>query len=122
MKEALCALLNDLDAVQVCYSELTDTEVREQMSAAILACFVLNANRALPKTFGMVSAEADGMVRAALMRFLCHPDILAARRERGTSEARLAAFQDKDALSGKGSDYASYFGCRSPSSLPYQLG
>ena len=104
IREALRDLMDDLDAVQVCHAELTDTEVRERLSAAILASFVVNASRAMPKTLGMYSAQGDAMIHAALTRFLRHPDVLTARREIGTPQTRLEAFQDEDALSREGND------------------
>ena len=122
IREALRGLLDDLDAVQVCHAELTDTEVRERLSAAIFACFVSSPSRTLPKTFGMFSAQGDAMIHAALTRFLRHPEVIAARREMGTPQARLEAFQDEEATSSEGNDYASYFGYRAPPTLPYQLG
>jgi uncharacterized protein HemX len=57
----------------------------------------------------MFSDDGNKLVRAALQKFLEHPDVTAATSLQ-TAEARLAAFQNSDIESNDGNTYDEYFG------------
>jgi hypothetical protein len=111
MKKALKQLINTLDKVFEEHEEVGDTDVREQMYEAVHKVFIVQQEGyTLPDRFGMFSDEGEKKVRAALVKFLVHPDVLAASKSLKTPEERLAAFQDADVESSEGNTYDEYFG------------
>jgi hypothetical protein len=111
MKKALKQLINALDKVFEEHDEVGDTDVREQMYDAVHKGFIVpQPGYKLPARFGMFSDEGNELVRAALQRFLAHPEVVAASRSLKTPEARLAAFQDVDVESSEGNTCDEYFG------------
>jgi hypothetical protein len=111
MKQALKQLLNALDRIYENNEELGDTAVREQMYEAVYKSFIdPQAGYALPEEFGMFSAAANKKVKAALEKFLAHPQVIVAAKELKTPKERLDAFQDADVESSEGNIYEEYFG------------
>jgi len=111
MKKALKQLLNALDAVFQEHEEVGDTMVREEMYDAVRKAFIVpQPGYTLPAKFGMFSTEGDTLVRAALEKFLAHPEVTAAAKSLKTPEERLATFQDIEVTSNEGNTYDEYFG------------
>lgn len=107
----LKGLLDALDAVAVNHEEVTDTEVRDHIRAAVHGGFIEpKAAFKLPRKFGMFTSAGDRAVRAALQSFLAAPDLKRAAEELPTAQARLDAFQDITVQSANGSTYDDYFG------------
>jgi hypothetical protein len=111
MKTALKQLLNALDKiVDDGQEELMDTDVRERMHDAVYKTLVdPQPDYQLPAEFGMFSPEGNAQVRAALSKFLAHPEVAQAKKL-PTPKARLDAFQDIDVESAGGNTYDEYFG------------
>ena len=113
MKKALKQLLNALDRVFETHEEVGDTAVREAMHEAVHKAFIEPVKGyTLPDEFRMFSPAGNRKVRAALARFLAHPEVVAAAKELKTPKERLDAFQDDDVESGEGNPYDEYFGHR----------
>jgi len=88
-----------------------DTAVREAMYDAVHKSYIAPASGyALPDEFGMFSPEGDKKVRAALAKFLAHPEVIAAGKDLKTPKQRLDAFQDSEVESNEGNCYDEYFG------------
>jgi hypothetical protein len=111
MKNALRQLLNDLEKIEVDNGEIQDTAVREELHDVIREGFVEpKADFELPTYYAMFSDEADAQIRTALVAFFNHPEVIAARTELTTREARLNAFQDETVQSDGGMIFGDYFG------------
>jgi hypothetical protein len=113
IKNALKELLDNLDKVDEKYPEVTDTAVREMLHDAVRIYFVYGSPDGEYPTdndFAMFTKRGNQAVHKAIVRFLTHPDVKAARVELATSEARLDAFQDDEVESSNGSHYDWYFG------------
>lgn len=111
IKKALKQFLSALDKIYDKHQELGDTDVREQMDAAIHRGFIHSRkDYVLPQAFGMFSTEANAMVREALAEFISHPEVVAASKVLKTPEDRFAAFQDGDVKTRKDSTCCEYFG------------
>ena len=112
IKKALRQFLNDLDRIFDQHEELGDTDVREQVTAAVHRGFVsLRPAYVLPAKFGMFSDTGNQKVRAALAKFLAHPEVVTAVRLLKDPLVRLAAFQDNEVKSTRGNTFFEYFGC-----------
>lgn len=112
MKPELRSLLDALEAVGREHEELYDTDVREQMSEAIVHGFIEpEPGYALASEFGMFSAEGDAAVHRALAGFLAKSHLAARVAGLDTPAKRLEAFQDCDVVtSQEGQAYDSFFG------------
>ncbi len=111
MDNALRQLLDSLDSIFERHEEVGDSDVRDQLAAAIRGGFVApEPDFRLPPKFGTFSRGADKQVRTALQSFLSHPEVAEASRSLQTPEARLAAFQNIGVRSAKGTTYDEYFG------------
>lgn len=111
MKNALLALLNNLENVEAEHPEINDTAVREELHAAIFGAFIEpKPGYELPTGYAMFSDEADAQIRTALAAFLTHPEVIAAASQLQTSAERLAAFQNDDLESSNGNYTGDYFG------------
>ena len=111
MKNALQQLLDSLDGVFDEHEEVGDTDVREQMYAAVHKKFIVpQAGYALPAKFGMFSDEGDTKVLAILQAFVAHPETVAASKSLKMPEARLAAFQETEVVSSEANSLDEYFG------------
>jgi hypothetical protein len=107
MTAALAKLLERLDAISEAHDEVRDTDVREQMSAAVYHGFIVQTPAyVLPEKFGMFDSAGDVAVRAALAEFLAAARSAALR----TPEERFRAFQNVTVRSKAGSSYDEYFG------------
>jgi hypothetical protein len=58
----------------------------------------------------MFHDKGNDLVRAALNRFLTHPEVLAASNALKSPECRFAAFQDDDVETSEGTTCFEYFG------------
>lgn len=111
MKKALQQLLNALDKISEEHEEVGDTAVREFMYEAVRNSFIVpQAGYELGDDYGMFSDEGNQKVRAALRRFLIHPEVAAAATQLRTPKERLDAFQDIEVRSTEGNTYDEYFG------------
>lgn len=113
IKNALRELLDNLEEVDSRYPQIHDTMVREILSDTILYHFVLDsANDEIPSdnSYEMLSDEADEAVHQALVQFLTHPEVKAARQQLTIPEERLVVFQDSEVESVNGNSYDWYFG------------
>jgi hypothetical protein len=111
MKNALKQLIDSLDAIFADHEELGDTAVRNFMFDAVHQSFIIpQPDYELPEDFGMFSEEGNRKVRAALKKFLAHPEVVAAASRLRTPKERLDAFQDADVESSDGNIYEEYFG------------
>ena len=111
MKNVLKRLLDDLDEISEQHEEVFDTDVREQMGAAISKGFITpEAGYIVPPTFGMFSGRGDHRVRETIVKFLADPELAIVSRACQTPQARLDWFQDIDMRSSTGKAYDEYFG------------
>lgn len=110
MKKALKQLIDALDKVFETDEEVGDTAVREAMHDAVRNAFIVpQKDYTLPNDFRMFSPAGNRMVKAALQKFLAHPEVAAAAKLK-TPKERLDAFQDGDVESAEGNSYDEYFG------------
>jgi hypothetical protein len=111
IKKALKQLLTAFDRIYAKHEEIGDSDVRDQMYAAIYRSFIQpQPGYTLPATFGMFSDEGNDLVRAALQKFLTRPEVLAASRALKSPEERFAAFQDDDVETSEKTTCFEYFG------------
>ena len=111
IKKALREFLTAVDRIDVKHEEVGDSDVRDQMYAAIFRGFIQpQHDYSLPATFGMFSEEGNRLVRTALDKFLRHPETLAASRKLKSPEDRFAAFQDDEVKTSEGTTYMDHFG------------
>jgi len=111
MQDKLKCLLDDLDKIAENHEEVGDTDVREQMSDAVLKLFIIPVEGyELPGEFGMFSNEGNTAVKNALEKFLQNVQGLIGSQGFDTPEHRLQAFQNEDIESDDGMYYDDYFG------------
>jgi len=111
MKHALKRLLDDLDEISERHEEVGDTDVREQMGAAISKGFIMpEAGYVVPSWFGMFSWSGNRRVRQAIARFLADPELATASKACQTPQARLDWFQAGNVRSGTGKTFDEFFG------------
>jgi hypothetical protein len=111
IKKALKQFLMALDRVYSKHEEVGDSDVREQMYAAIYRSFIQpQQGYSLPAKFGMFSDKGNDLVRVALHKFLTHPEVLAASTALKSPEDRFAAFQDDDVQTSEDTTCFEYFG------------
>ena len=113
IKIALKELLDNLDEVANKHTEIKDTMTRELLSDTISDYFVHDsATDNLPSDnyYAMFSDEGNDAVYQALIQFLTHPEVVAAREQLSTPEERLVVFQDDEVQSNDGTTYDWYFG------------
>src|SRR5262249_50621274 len=95
MKKALRSLLNAIGRIADRFEEVTDTEVRERMRAAIERSVIgPKKGYVLPDAFGMFSPQGDAKVKAALAKFIEAARLEAQQTGLSTRKQRLLAFQD----------------------------
>ncbi len=95
LKTPLTLLVEDLVLIEKEHEEVGDTAVREAMFESIQSAFVVpKADYAVPDDFEMFSKEANRKVKAALSKFLSHPEVTHAASVLKTPQERLDAFQD----------------------------
>jgi len=111
IKKALKQLLTAFDKIFAKHVELGDSDVRDQMYAAIYRGFINPQPRySLPATFGMLSEKGNAAVHRALHNFLAHPEVLAATKALKNPQDRFAAFQDNDVETSEDTSCFEYFG------------
>jgi hypothetical protein len=111
IKKALKQFLTALDNVYTRHEEVGDSDVRDQMYAAIFRSFIQpQQGYSLPAKFGMFSDQGNKSVHMALRKFLTHPEVLAASRALKSPEDRFAAFQDGDVQTSEDTNCFEYFG------------
>ena len=111
IKKALKQFLTALDRIYAKHEEVGDSDVRDQMYAAVYRSFIQpQQGYSLPAQFGMFSNKANDLVRVALHKFLTHPQVLAASRALKSPEDRFAAFQDDDVQTSEDTTCFEYFG------------
>lgn len=111
MKKPLKGLINALDKIYEEHEEVGDTAVREAMYDAVHKSFIVpRPDYLLPDDFGMFGEEGNAKVKAALARFLAHPDVTAAAAKLKTPGERLDAFQGTEVESTDGNTLDEYFG------------
>ncbi len=112
--KALKNLLNDLSAVGDDHSEVEDTDVREQMYAAVFHGFIEQTpGFELPGFFGMFEDEGNERVKASLARFVA--DAIPEAKKLGFSSPsqRFAAFENGSITSDSGQPFDDFFGSAS---------
>jgi hypothetical protein len=117
MKRLLVRLLERLERLGDDHGELYDSEVREQIGAAVMQGYVRpQAGYRLPEGFGMLSADADAEVRDALAEYIAGANARAAEAGLTTFHARLAAFQDPEVRTASpiAANYDEFFGHTPP--------
>jgi len=111
IKMALKQFLTALDKIYAIHEEVGDSDVRDQMYAAIYRSFIQpQRGYSLPAKFGMFSDKGNHLVRVALDKFLTHTETLAASSRLKSPEDRFAAFQDGDVETSEGTICSEYFG------------
>jgi hypothetical protein len=107
MKGHLKRLLDQLDSTMESHEEVGDTDVREQMYAAVYHGFIVQTpDYTLPSEFGMFEPAGNSAVRSALTEFISAASALGIP----TPQQRFEAFQDNSVLSSAGNAYDEYFG------------
>jgi hypothetical protein len=115
MRELLRCLLDRLDSIAEQHEEVSDTDVREAMSAAVFDGFLRPVpGFELPEHYSMFSEEGDKLVKQALAEFV--PSAIRCGVETGliSFHERLSAFQDGDVKSTAGCYFDDYFGWANP--------
>jgi hypothetical protein len=111
MKAELKSLLNQLDSIAEEHGEVTDTDVREQMYAAVHHGFIMQTpGYRVPKSYGLFEPEGDAAIQSALSNFIEAASFAAEREGLKTPQLRFDAFQDGSVLSDGGYPYDEYFG------------
>ncbi len=111
MKDALKKLLDLLDAIGHEHEELFDTDVRQNMSNAIMDGFVRHRLQfEIPETYGMYSEEANAAVRGAITEYIAAANNRAEELGLKRFHERLNAVQDRTVRSVNGNDYDEFLG------------
>lgn len=115
MREILVILLSRLDAIGEKHDELFDTDVRQNMSNAIMAGFVRRQQGyVIPDKMGMFSEQADADVVNVIAQYVAMANRRADELELKTFHDRLNALQDRSARSNRGNDYDEFLGHSPP--------
>ncbi len=115
MQMILRRLLDRLDAIGEQHGEVSDTAVRDCISAAVFDGFLRPGSAfALPDRYAMFSDEGDQLVKQALAEFLSAANHSAAEAGLSTFHERLSALQDVDVRSAGGSYFDDYLGWADP--------
>ena len=115
MQAILLRLLDRLDAIGEQHGEVSDTAVRDYISAAVFDGFLRPVSGfALPDRYAMFSDEGNQLVKQALAEFLSATNHSAAEAGLSTFHERLSALQDVDVRSAGGSYFDDYFGWADP--------
>jgi hypothetical protein len=101
---AVVRLLDELRRISLEHEELTDTDVRDAIHLTLNAHFVWGLGRApFPRNFRMFSREGNGLVAAAVSRFLDDVDASGELSRVPIGVERLAVLQGGDARTSDGS-------------------
>ena len=113
LKNAVVALLEELERISHEYEEVTDTDVRESMHLALTWYFVWAQERTrFPRSFGMFSAEGDRLVAEAILRFLKAAEKSGEMSSMPVGQARLEVLQADSAATANGMRYDEFIGHR----------
>ena len=108
---ALKNLLNDLSDIGGDHCEVEDTDVREQMYAAVFHGFIQQTpGYALPDFFGMFEDEGNQRVKDALSRFLVDAVGEARKLALASPAQRFRAFENGSIISDSGQPFDDFFG------------
>jgi hypothetical protein len=111
MKDTLKSLLDHLQTIGENHEELFDTDVRQNMSNAIVDGFVRHRHDYIvPDDFGMFSKEANRAVKAAIAQYIAAAIQKADEMELTGFHERLNAVQDSSVRSFGGNDYDEFLG------------
>lgn len=109
--KALKNLLDDLSSIGGDHCEVEDTDVREQMYAAVFHGFIEQTpGFALPEFFGMFEDEGNERVKGALARFLEDAVVEAKKLGLISPAQRFRAFEDGSITSDSGQPFDDFFG------------
>jgi len=115
MKETLKELLDRLDEIGAEYEELFDSEVRQNMSNAIMNGFVRQrTGYEIPNEFGMFTDKANAAVKTAIANFIEMANREAEKMRLTTFHGRLSSLQDDSVRSTGGNDYDEFLGHSQP--------
>lgn len=115
MQSLLRNLLNRLDTIAEDHEEIGDTDVREAMLDAVFDGFVRPVTDYLPPAdYGMSSDGANRAIHEALAWFISAANSRAEVLGLSSFNPRLAAFQDEEVRSDRGSYFDDYFGWINP--------
>lgn len=115
MKDTLKQLLDRLDEIGSKHEELFDSDVRQNMSNAIVDGFVRNRpGYEIPNEYGMFTDTANVAVKTAIATFIEMANRDAEKMRLTTFHARLSALQDDSVHSTNGNDYDEFLGHSQP--------
>ena len=115
MKDTLKKLLDRLDEIGSEHRELFDSDVRQNMSNAIIDGFVRNrTGYEIPNDFGMFTDTGNTAVKTAIATFIEMAIRDAEKMRLTTFHARLSALQDDSVRSAEGNDYDEFLGHSQP--------
>jgi hypothetical protein len=118
MDQLLRELLEALEKIGAEHEELYDSEVRVQMSAAILNGFISpKTEYVLPASFGMYSEAANSDVRIALAVYIDAARSMAHDLRPSDFHGRLSAFQKEEVATRSGNYYDDFFGYWNPANF-----
>jgi len=115
MKDILKNLLDRLEVIGEDHEELFDSDVRQNMSNAIVEGFVRHRQAyTVPDDFGMFSEEANEDVKSAIAQYITDASERAVEMGLHRFHDRLNGVQDGSVRSFGGNDYDEFLG-HSPS-------
>lgn len=103
-------LLARLEAIGDRYAELYDTDVREQLAAALDQAFIRAQRCEPPAAYGMFSRKANDAVSAAVEAFLTRAIRIAEASGLDTASQRSAALRDAGIVTPGGRGYDALIG------------
>jgi len=117
MKDILKNLLDRLEAIGDDHEELFDTDVRQNMSNAIVEGFVRRRQEqdfTAPEDFGMFAEKANEVVKSAIAQYIAEASQRADEVGLHSFHDRLNAVQDGSVRSIGGNDYDEFLGHSPP--------
>ncbi len=115
IRDCLQRLLADFERIGDVHDELLDSEVREQVGEALMAAFVRQTSTyEIPETFGMLTDDANGMVRSAIIQFVERAKTICEAERITLFHERLTLLQDGNIRTEHGNDYDEFMGHTPP--------
>ena len=115
MNDILKNLLDQLEGIGEDHEVLFDSDVRQNMSNAIVEAFVRSRkDYAVPDNLGMFSDEANDAVKSVIVRYIADASRKADEIGLLSFHARLSAVQDGSVRSYGGNDYDEFLGHSKP--------
>lgn len=97
MPSHLKTLMEELERIGRTHGELYDTDVREQMTEAVMKSFIApETGYILPERYGLFEEEGNARVREAIEAYVTGVRQSAERIGLASPVERLAAFQDQE--------------------------